>query len=57
MNLDIAFTPATADEQFDTACQQVANLLDDDNWKWLRSRINDEHLSWSSIMDLVANSI
>lgn len=45
------------DEQFEAACAEVANLLDHDDWKWLRARIADEHSAWPAIMDLVAAHI
>ncbi len=52
--LDIRFIPESPDEQFDYACQQVANMMDDEQWAWLKCRIADEHLSWPQIFDLVA---
>ena len=54
---DIGFTPETPEDEFEIACQKVANMLDEADWKWLAHQINDQHLCWSEIMDLVASHI
>lgn len=55
--LNIGVIPESPDEQFEIACQKVANMLDDPEWKWLKARIADEHLTWGTIMDIVAAHI
>jgi len=57
LDFDIEFTPATPEEEYEIAKQRVANMLDLEEWQWLKVRIFDEHLSWSRIMDIVAASL
>lgn len=60
LKFEVEFTPEvpeTPEEQFEMACQKVANMLDDPKWKWLRCRIADEHMSWPVIMDTIAGSL
>ncbi len=52
---DIGFTPPTVEEEWETACQKVADLTD--SWPWLGPVINDERLTWRQIMELVAENI
>lgn len=54
---DFGVIPESPDEQYEVACQKVANLLDDPGWFWLKWRIADENLSWPKIMDIVADNI
>ena len=55
MRLDIGFTPEVSDEEWEAACQRVANLCDE--WQWLGPKKNDERLTWPDIMELVAANI
>lgn len=56
MNLDIAFIPETPEDLYEAAKLQVIALLDRNDWKWLRARINDEYLCWHEIFQLVADA-
>ena len=53
MNLDIEFIPEPLDE-WELACQKVANLTDDPEWSWLVAEIREKKLTWEKIFDRVA---
>ena len=57
MNYKIEFIPDEPIDEWEFACRKVANLLDNPEWKWLGKQINDQRLSWPSIMELVAKYI
>ncbi len=59
MSYKIQFTPEapTDAELYEIARQKVANMLDQKDWLWLKCRIADEHLSWPSIFELVAEQL
>ena len=54
MSFEIEFTP---EDEWEVACQKVANLTDDPEWDWLAPRIAKEKLTWERIFDIVAAHI
>jgi hypothetical protein len=55
MDYEVEFEPETPEQEWETACQRVADLTD--VWQWLGPKINAEKLTWVQIMDLVAANI